>query len=198
MFKQHVPNLITISRLLVVPFGVYVHGTLAEDRYPGLLSLLFLSWLIAGDFLDGILARKWQAESDFGRLIDPVVDKTFLVTMLFVYGAASDSGAVWAVIALRLLPDAMTLLVGLAEAWTKRIKGSAFWGKRKTETDFVALLVGYVPLLLAGETSTRAAMMGLLAVSTALGWIAFAYYVRRILTSDQGTSSQVSEGRVAP
>lgn len=185
MRKEHLPNVITVSRLLVLPFGIYVHATLSDGDVPGVFALVVLVWLIASDFLDGILARRWGAESDFGRLIDPFVDKTFLATMLLVYAAAVDSAVFWVVIALRLLPDVLTLLVGLAEAWTKRIKGSAFWGKRKTETDFVALLVGYTPLLLTGETSSYGAMMGVLAISTGLGWIAFGYYVRRLVTPDR-------------
>lgn len=183
MYKQHLPNVITISRLLVVPFGVYVHRTLSEGNVPGWLPLLLLVWLIGSDFLDGILARRWHAESNFGRLIDPAIDKTFLVTTLLVYGAAVDNPTLWAVIALRLLPDALTFLLSLAEAWAKRIKSSAFWGKRKTEVDFVALLVGYSQLLLSGDTSHYRVVIGVLLVSTVLGFIAFVYYLRRFITA---------------
>ena len=183
MRKEHLPNMITVSRLLAVPFAIYVHEALSDGDPPGLWALLVLVWLIAGDYLDGILARRWHAESDFGRLIDPFVDKTFLVTTLVVYGAAVDNAVLWAVIALRLLPDVLTLLVGLAEAWTDRIKGSAFWGKRKTDVDFLALLIGYTPLLLSGETSYYRTVMALLAGSTVLGFIAFAFYLRRFTAS---------------
>ncbi len=181
MQKEHLPNVITISRLLVVPFGIYVHDTLGDGDVPGPLALLVLVCLIGGDFLDGILARRWHAESDFGRLVDPFVDKTFLVTMLVAYGAAVDNAALWAAVALRLLPDAMTFFLSLAEAWTKRIKGSAFWGKRKTEVDFIALLIGYTPLLLSGDTSYYRALIGVLLVSTVLGFVAFGYYLWRFV-----------------
>ena len=191
MRKEHLPNLITVSRLTVVPFGIYVHSTLADGDAPGPLSLAFLVWLIAGDFLDGILARRWHAESDLGRLVDPVVDKTFLLTTLVVYGLAVDGGVLWAVIALRLLPDALTFLVGLAEAAAKNVKGSAFWGKRKTDTDFVALLVGYTPLLLTGEPAMYPVMAAVLMASTVLGFVAFAYYLRRLLASRNEIRSAV-------
>jgi phosphatidylglycerophosphate synthase len=179
MRKERLPNVITLSRLFVVPFGIYVHDTLGDGDIPGLVPLLVLVWLIASDFLDGILARRWHAESDLGRSIDPVVDKIFLVTTLYVYGAAVDNGALWAVIALRLVPDVMTFFVGLAEVWTKRVKGSAFWGKRKTDVDFAALLIGYTPLLLSGDTSNYKVVIGVLTASSVLGFVAFAYYLRR-------------------
>ena len=183
MRKEHVPNVITASRLLVVPFGIFLHDSLGDGEVPGITALLVLVWLIASDFLDGILARRWYAESDLGRLIDPFVDKTFLVTTLVVYGAAVGSPTLWLVIALRLVPDVLTFFVGLAEAWAKRIKGSAFWGKRKTEVDFIALLIGYTQLLLFGESSYYRAVIAVLMISTGLGFIAFAYYLRRFTTS---------------
>lgn len=184
MLKRQLPNVITVSRLLVVPYGIYVHDTLRDGDVPGVLPLLALVWLIAGDFLDGILARRWHAESDFGRVIDPFVDKTFLVTMLIVYGAAVDNAAFWVVTALRLLPDVMTFFVGMAEAWANRVKDSAFWGKRKTEVDFVALLVGFTPLLLTGDTSSYRFFIALLLASTLLGVVAFGYYLRRYVSSN--------------
>lgn len=183
MHRRHLPNVITVTRLLVVPFGIYVHTTMRDGDVPGALSLLVLVWLIGSDYLDGILARRWRAESDFGRLIDPAVDKTFLVTMLLVYAAAVDNAAFWAVVALRLLSDVMTFILSLAEARAKRIKGSAFWGKRKTDVDFIALLICYTPLLLAGDTSYYKAVIAVLTISTVLGFVAFGYYLRRFLTS---------------
>ena len=189
MNRAHVPNVITVSRLLVVPFGLYVHNTLQAGDIPGPVVLLVLLWLIGSDFLDGILARRWHAESDLGRSVDPVVDKTFLVTTLVVYGVAVDSAVLWLVIAVRLVPDAMTFFVGLAEAATKRVKGSAFWGKRKTDTDFVALLIGYTPLLLFGKTSSYPLVIGVLAASTVLAFVAFVYYLRRYLASTREAST---------
>jgi CDP-diacylglycerol--glycerol-3-phosphate 3-phosphatidyltransferase len=182
--KQSLPNVITVSRLLVVPFGFYVHGALRDGHIPGPLSLFLLIWLIGSDFLDGILARRWHAESDFGRLVDPFIDKTFLATTLVVYGAAVDNTILWAVVVLRLVPDAMTFLLSLAEAQARRIKGSAFWGKRKTEVDFVALLIGYTPLLLFGDTSYYRLVIAVLMASTVLGFVAFGFYLRRFLTSN--------------
>jgi phosphatidylglycerophosphate synthase len=182
MRKENLPNVITVSRLLVVPFGAYVHITLNRGDVPGPLPLLVLLWLIGSDFLDGILARRWHAESDFGRLIDPAVDKTFLVTMLLVYGAAVDNAALWAAIALRFVPDAMTFFLSLAEVRAKSVTGSAFWGKRKTEVDFISLLIGYTPLLLSGDTSYHRSVIAVSVVASVLGFLAFGSYLRRFLT----------------
>lgn len=178
--RAHLPNVITVSRLLVVPFGIYLHGALREGDTPGPLALLVLVWLIAGDYLDGILARRWRAESNFGRQVDPFVDKTFLATMLLVYGSAVDEPVLWTVILIRFVPDAMTFILSLVEAKTKRIKGSAFWGKRKTDVDFVALLIAFTPLLLSGEHSNYYGVIGALTLSTILGFIAFGYYLKRL------------------
>ena len=187
MRKKHVPNIITLSRLLVIPFGFFVHETLQDGGTPGPLYLFTLVCLIGTDYLDGILARRWHAESNFGRSVDPVVDKTFLLTTLLVYAAAVDSPIMWTVVIVRLIPDALTFIVGLVEVATKKVKGSVFWGKRKTDTDFVALLVGYTPLLLSGEPSSYPLVIPVLGISTVLSLVAFAYYLRRQLAATRET-----------
>ena len=181
MSKKQIPNLITVSRLAVVPFGLYVHSVLSAGRIPGWAAWAVLVLLIWGDYLDGILARRWQAESDFGRFVDPMVDKTFLLTMLLVYGLAAGSPGLWMLIAIRLTSDLLTFGLSLLSAARSNIKGAAFIGKRKTDIDFIALLIGYTPLLLLGYPSFTSQFTLVLIVSTVLGYMAFGYYLARFL-----------------
>src|SRR6185503_9918179 len=77
MFR-HVPNALTGLRLgLAVLFFVLLSFYQYEGRGdPRLLYFAFLVYVIAlvTDFLDGYLARRWQVEGIFGRVIDPFVD----------------------------------------------------------------------------------------------------------------------------
>jgi len=80
-----VPNLLSISRLFLLPFVLYFlfrrHAVLA-------LVVMAISW--STDALDGYLARRLNQVSDIGRILDHLVDKIWvgsvLVTLVFIRG----------------------------------------------------------------------------------------------------------------
>ena len=90
---QHVPNLITGSRLVLaaaffVLLGLYQY----EGRgHPSLLIAAFVIFVAAlvSDYLDGYLARKWKVEGAFGRVVDPFADK-ILVLGSFIFFAGKN------------------------------------------------------------------------------------------------------------
>lgn len=122
---RHLPNLISVARILLVPFTVmaFVQG----DFETG-----FWLFVIAGvsDAVDGAIARLFRAQSTLGTYLDPAADKLLLVTM---YLALSIQGGLsWAVTVLVLARDLM-ILGGLA--W-------CFW--RKFPADIRPILVSKV------------------------------------------------------
>jgi len=71
-----VPNGLTLMRLLfLVPILVFLHR---GQRLPA-VAFIFLG--LASDFLDGIIARRFNQSSDLGRLMDPVVDKVNILAV---------------------------------------------------------------------------------------------------------------------
>lgn len=79
------PNFLSISRLFLLPLILLA---LATGQSITALILMLLSWL--SDALDGYLARKMNLVSNLGRLLDHLVDKiwvgTILVTLALVKG----------------------------------------------------------------------------------------------------------------
>lgn len=76
------PNLLTISRILVIPLVVatfYLPGQYA----PWLACLLFSAAGIT-DWLDGHFARRWEQQSELGRFLDPIADKLLVAAALFM------------------------------------------------------------------------------------------------------------------
>lgn len=76
------PNLLTISRIVVIPvifMMVYVHATLWQLS----AAILFIVASIT-DYLDGYLARSRNETSAFGRLLDPIADKLLVTSALVV------------------------------------------------------------------------------------------------------------------
>jgi CDP-diacylglycerol--glycerol-3-phosphate 3-phosphatidyltransferase len=93
---QHVPNIITASRLVLavvffVMLGVYQHDVSGRHGELLWLNIAFAVYLVAllTDFLDGYLARKWRVEGAFGRVVDPFVDKV-LVLGSFIFFAGKN------------------------------------------------------------------------------------------------------------
>src|SRR4051812_22037121 len=81
------PNALTIARLVMIPFFVVLMVDAGENpSWPA--GILFG---VAGvtDQIDGFLARRWHAESRFGKIADPLADRLMIdaaVILLVVYG----------------------------------------------------------------------------------------------------------------
>ena len=76
------PNALTIMRIVLVPvFAVafVLPGDVAR-------FVAFLVFALAGisDWLDGYAARKLNAGSDFGRMLDPIADKVLVAVALMM------------------------------------------------------------------------------------------------------------------
>jgi CDP-diacylglycerol---glycerol-3-phosphate 3-phosphatidyltransferase len=76
------PNLLTLSRILVIPAVIasfYVHGDYARWFACALFSAAGVT-----DWLDGHMARRWQQQSEIGRFLDPIADKLLVSATLFM------------------------------------------------------------------------------------------------------------------
>lgn len=86
---RQLPNALTLLRLLLA--GIFF-VTLNQYRYEGPAGdpQTLLLWASIGlfvlaaltDWLDGYLARRWKAESQFGRIMDPFCDKVLVIGAL--------------------------------------------------------------------------------------------------------------------
>ncbi len=74
-----VPNLLSFLRILMIPPLVWFYCV--KEDYLATLVLLTVSGLT--DIADGIIARKFNMVSDFGKAFDPVADKLTQAVMLF-------------------------------------------------------------------------------------------------------------------
>lgn len=78
-----VPNLITLARLLAAPVAI---GLILNNH----LEAAFWVFVAAGvsDAVDGFLAKRFGAESELGRFLDPLADKALLVSVYVALGQA--------------------------------------------------------------------------------------------------------------
>lgn len=73
------PNMLTIFRMALTPVFV---SLLFYQKFVWALA----AFVVAGitDGLDGLLARRFQQQSELGRILDPIADKMMLVTSFVV------------------------------------------------------------------------------------------------------------------
>lgn len=78
--KKRIPNLLTKSRViapfLIAPASIFGNFTIAAI-IAGLFGLT--------DAFDGHLARKWNATSEYGRLLDTISDKMFALGLIIPF-----------------------------------------------------------------------------------------------------------------
>ena len=89
---RQLPNQVTVLRLILA--GAFF-AVIDRYQYPGQpdeslwLTVAVVLFIVAAltDSLDGYLARKWRAESQFGRIMDPLCDKVLIIgAFIFLAG----------------------------------------------------------------------------------------------------------------
>ena len=81
----NLPNLISLGRLLLVPLAIWL---ILRSRY----GVAFWVFVVAGvsDALDGFIAKHFDRRTRLGALLDPIADKTLLVSVYVTLGWANQ------------------------------------------------------------------------------------------------------------
>lgn len=79
---MNLPNLVTFSRIIFLVLIVF----LVYQRWIGAAFLAFMLALAAAisDWLDGYLARKFNQISNFGKLMDAIIDKVMVLGLFLL------------------------------------------------------------------------------------------------------------------
>lgn len=136
-----VPNVLSFIRLALIPVFVYV--MLIAPAHGWAVAILMFSG--ASDWADGKIARLLDQSSPLGVLLDPTVDRLYMITVPIVLGL---SGIVpWWFIATLLARDA-ALGLTLPLLWSRGVSALpvTYVGKAAT----FALMSGF-PILLLGQ-----------------------------------------------
>lgn len=155
-FGQHplirtVPNLLTLSRIFVIPLVValfFVTEPWARWANLGLFTAAGIT-----DWLDGYLARRMGMESAVGKFLDPIADKLLVVATLFML-AATDGLPLLSVLPAVAILMREVLISGLREflAGITIALPVTRLAKWKTTVQFVALA-----LLVVGDEAAPGA-----------------------------------------
>ena len=79
---DNLANILTVARLALLPFIVLL--LFFDAAWTAWTALALYLAGAATDWLDGWVARAFNQVSDFGRLMDPISDKVFVMTILMM------------------------------------------------------------------------------------------------------------------
>ncbi len=68
-----IPNLLTVLRIFLAPFFMFM---VLDGKFLAAFIVIFIAALT--DFFDGLIARKFNMQSEFGRMFDPIADKVLV------------------------------------------------------------------------------------------------------------------------
>lgn len=143
--RASIPNLLTFARVATVPLCLTLMVMQPSCHNPALFWIFIIASLT--DFLDGYLARRWNAVSPLGTLLDPIADK-LLVALMLLY-LLSATGPVL------LLPVA---LIMLRELYVSGLR------------EFLASRRIALPVSRGGKWKTTLQMLAIAFLLAGLGW----------------------------
>jgi CDP-diacylglycerol--glycerol-3-phosphate 3-phosphatidyltransferase len=176
----NVANIITVVRILLAP--VFIWLLLADDHEYGALRYLAAGLFILAivtDSVDGLLARRQNLVTDFGKILDPIADKVLIGGALISLSMLGE--LYWWVTILVLLRELGITAYRFA-VLRHRVVPASRGGKIKTIIQAVAISFFLVPLWEVFGDWVRLANYGLMTVAvvaTVVTGIDYLYRARR-------------------
>lgn len=152
---MNLPNKLTIFRIILVPIMVIIPFLGIDGKFLGIP----IEWLIIDaifiiasitDKLDGYLARKNNQVTAFGKFLDPLADKILVL------------GAMVMLVEMEKLPAWIPIIVLAREFMVSGYRliavekggiviSASKWGKLKTVTQMIAIILAFLDLNAFGE-----------------------------------------------
>jgi len=153
---MNLPNILTLSRILLIPVFVIVFYLPFGWRYP--VSAAIFALAAATDWLDGYLARRWNQMTPFGAFLDPVADKLMVAVALTVlieeYASVLVTLPAMVIVGREIVISA--LREWMAEAGKRASVAVSLLGKVKTTAQMGAII-----FMLANEPGRMWAEVGI-------------------------------------
>ena len=135
MFPLNLPNVLTVLRIVAVP--VVVVALLDETPEGDVIAAAVFALAAISDGLDGYIARRRDAVTTFGKLMDPLADK-LLVTAALVSLVSLGRLAAWVAMVIIAREFAVTALRAIA-AEQGAVIAASWLGKVKTALQVLAI-----------------------------------------------------------
>lgn len=161
-------NKITMIRVFLVPVFMVLFMIDNTACHFAALGVFILASIT--DAIDGHVARKYNQTTTFGKFVDPLADKV-LTTAAFLILMHYGRMSVWALMIV-LTREFMVAGVRLIAAGDGNVVAASMWGKLKTVTQMVAVVVAMMLLPMDKFLGVPARM-----ISDILIWISVVFTI---------------------
>lgn len=136
------PNLLSLSRVVL---GISIPLWWGSGVS---VVLVFIIWAGVSDGLDGWWARRFNARTPLGVVLDPLADKLFTIPFLFTAAVVYGGSILWALAIVNVLYDLdntyqrrFEIKEAFLERYAKVNKPVTWWSKTKTAALFGFMVV---------------------------------------------------------
>ena len=133
MTDDNFPNLLTVLRIVSVPFVMFL---LLSGFNLAALGLFLFSSLT--DLADGYIARRYDRTSPFGKFADPIADKLLVSAVLITLVQLGEINAVPVVVIISR--EFLVTGLRLLGATKNKVISASWFGKIKTVTHLVLII----------------------------------------------------------
>lgn len=158
-----IPNLLSLLRLAMIPLLLWLY--LEKEAYLWTAAVMVLSG--ATDIIDGIIARKYDMVSDFGKALDPIADKLTQIAMLYCLGTTFPE--IQILLVLLVVKEVITGIMSLVSIGkTRKVEGAQWHGKVTTVMLYAMIIDRIVPWLFSAVLTVACA--GMMIFSMVMYW----------------------------
>ena len=144
MKYKNLPNQLTFLRILLAVLCIYfiLQNTLIY------LYIAFAIFVVASltDYLDGVIAKKYNLVTDFGKLLDPIADKILIIGIFLAFLQISILN-VWVIMVI-IMREFIITGIRLIALNKKMVLAAEIHGKHKMVSQVVAILITFIILIL--------------------------------------------------
>ena len=132
-----IPNFLSLLRILMIPVIVWLY--LAEKNPCAAAAVVILSGLT--DIADGIIARKFNMISDFGKILDPIADKLTQVALIVSLSMTPGYEKMLWLVGLFIVKESIVALLGyITLRNTDSVESAKWYGKLSTFVLYASII----------------------------------------------------------
>lgn len=140
---KNLPNILSALRMILAPIFLFMY--IQDELIWRSLSVAIFATAAVTDYFDGMIARYYKLESDFGVFLDPLADKFLTFAGFFCLPFLDPAQFPWWAVAAIVIRDMAVTILRLYSGRKKITLQTRFTAKAKTMVQMIFL---YTVLLL--------------------------------------------------